>query len=211
MRFVLRNPLEDGRIEGMSSEQADRRPNDVNKLLAQAGDGDPDAWERLLPLVDAELRRLAEEQMQDEQSWNRLGVSGLVNQAFLGLGDEARADWQSREQFYSAAARAMRRILIDYARRRSSEQRASDRTYAAVTEKRIGFDSPLDELIALDEALQRLHEFDRRMQRLVEYRFFCGLKEEEAAELLGLTVPMLQREWVKARAWLYRELYSDKQ
>lgn len=195
----------------MPSERSDRSGiSDVNELLVRAGEGDRDAWDRLLPLVDAELRRLAERQMQDQQTWNKLGVSGLVSEAFGKLGDRVRGDSHSREQFYWAAARAMRRILIDYARRRSSEQQALDRTHTAATGRRIGFHSPLEELIALDEVLSQIGRIDERMQRLVEYRFFCGLSEEEAAELLGITVPALRREWVRARAWLYRELYSEE-
>ncbi|MCP5111873.1 MAG: RNA polymerase subunit sigma-70 [bacterium] len=192
----------------MSSERANQQPTtEVPELLVQAGQGDQDAWERLLPLVDAELRRLAERQMQDKQTWNKLGVSGLVNAAFGKLADQVRGDSQSRQQFYSAAARAMRRILIDYARRRSSEQPAADRTHTAATEKGVGFDSPLDELIALDDALSRMGQVDARIERLVEYRFFCGLSEEETAELLSIPLPTLKREWVRARAWLYRDLY----
>jgi RNA polymerase sigma factor (TIGR02999 family) len=182
---------------------------DVTALLGQARAGDRAALDRLLPAVYHELRRVAQRQLRHERPGHTLGVSGLVNEVYLKLADQAQPDWQSREHFYAVAARAMRQILIDYARRRQAGKRGADWQRTSMEDKQLGFDSPLEELLAVDQALERLGQMDERLRRLVEYRFFCGLTEQETAGLLGVTVRTVQREWTKARAWLYRELYTN--
>jgi RNA polymerase sigma factor (TIGR02999 family) len=176
-------------------------------LLGQAGAGDRQAFDRLLPVIYQELRRVAARQLRRERPGHTLGVSGLVNEAYLKLLDQLQVDWQSREHFYSVAARAMRQILIDYARKRQAGKRGGEWSRTSIENKQLGFDSPLEELLAVEEALERLDKIDARLRRLVEYRFYCGLTEEETAELLKVTVRTVQRDWVKARAWLYKELY----
>ncbi|MCW5978846.1 MAG: sigma-70 family RNA polymerase sigma factor [Bryobacteraceae bacterium] len=180
----------------------------ITTLLAQAGDGDRDALDRLFPLVYGELRRVAAHQIRRERPWHTLGVSGLVNETYLKLVDQPKVDWRGREHFFAIAARAMRQILIDYARRRSAEKREGERKRTTFEGKQIGLDASLEDLLALDKALDRLDGMDSRMRHLVEYRYFLGLTEQETAELLGVTLRTVQREWVKARAWLNSELYA---
>jgi len=182
----------------------------VTRLLVKAGAGDQDALNQLVPLVYDELRRVAERQLRRERQGHTLGASGLVNEAYLKLVDQLKVDWQSRQHFYAVAARAMRQILIDYARRRKAGKRGAGWDRTSIGTKQLGLDSPLEELLALDEALERMGELDDRMRQVVEYRFFCGLTEKETAELLGVNLRTIQRDWLKARAWLYRELYEKQ-
>lgn len=182
---------------------------DVTRLLVRAREGNREAMEELLPLVYAELRRVAGRQLRNERRDHTLGASGLINEAYLKLADQLQVDWQSREHFFAISARAMRQILIDYARKRNAEKRGGDWDRTSLENKGLPFDAPVADLLALDQALERLSAVDERLRRIVEYRFFRGLTEEETAELLGVTVRTVQREWVKARAWLYKELYSD--
>ena len=182
---------------------------DVTRLLVRAREGNPEAMEELLPLVYAELRRVARRQPRNERGDHTLGASGLINEAYLKLAGQLQVDWQSREHFFAIAARAMRQVLIDYARKRNAEKRGGDWNRTSLDNKGLPFDAPVADLLALDQALERLSAVDERLRRIVEYRFFRGLTEKETAELLGVTVRTVQREWVKARAWLYKELYSD--
>jgi RNA polymerase sigma factor (TIGR02999 family) len=193
-------------VEGPDPKDA----GNVTRLLVKAGGGDAGALNELVPLVYDELRRVAERQIRRERQGHTLGASGLVNEAYLKLVDQIRVDWQSRQHFYSVAARAMRQILIDYARRRKAEKRGAGWDRTSIEQKQIGLDSPLEELLALDEALERMGEMDERMRQVVEYRYFCGLTEKETAELLGVNLRTIQRDWLKARAWLYRELYEKQ-
>lgn len=181
--------------------------SEVTELLVQFRAGDRDALDRLFPVIYQELRRVAQRQMRRERPDHTLGVSGLVHEAYLKLVDQAQVDWQSREHFYGVAARAMRQILIDYARRRRAGKRGGEWDRTSIAEKELAFDAPLEELLAVEEALERLDQVDPRLRKLVEFRYFCGLTEEETAQVLGVTVRTVQRDWVKARAWLYRELY----
>lgn len=189
-------------------EQPGPPAGDVTRLLVRAREGSREAVEELLPLVYAELRRVAGRQLRNERGDHTLGASGLINEAYLKLADQLQVDWQSREHFYAIAARAMRQVLIDYARKRNAEKRGGDWDRTSLDNKGLGFDAPLADLLALDQALDRLSGIDERLRRIVEYRFFCGLTEKESAELLGVTVRTVQRDWMKARAWLYKELYS---
>ena len=189
-------------------EQPGPPAGDVTRLLVRAREGSREAVEELLPLVYAELRRVAGRQLRNERGDHTLGASGLINEAYLKLADQLQVDWQSREHFYAIAARAMRQVLIDYARKRNAKKRGGDWDRTSLDNKGLGFDAPLADLLALDQALDRLSGIDERLRRIVEYRFFCGLTEKETAELLGVTVRTVQRDWMKARAWLYKELYS---
>jgi RNA polymerase sigma factor (TIGR02999 family) len=193
-------------VEGPDPKDA----GNVTRLLVKAGGGDAGALNELVPLVYDELRRVAERQIRRERQGHTLGASGLVNEAYLKLVDQIRVDWQSRQHFYSVAARAMRQILIDYARRRKAEKRGAGWDRTSIGEKQIGLNSPLEELLALDEALDRMGAMDERMRQVVEYRYFCGLTEKETSELLGVNLRTIQRDWLKARAWLYRELYEKQ-
>ena len=187
-----------------------RGGGDVTQLLVMARDGDREAMDRLLPLVYTELRRVAERQLRGERREHTLGASGLIHEAYLKLVDQMQVDWQSREHFFAISARAMRQVLIDYARMKNAEKRGGDWNRTSLDGKGVSPDQRLEELLALDQALERLRRIDDRLRRIVEYRFCCGLTEQETAELMGVTPRTVQREWVKARAWLYKELYSEQ-
>lgn len=180
-------------------------PGDVTRLLASARSGDADALERLLPLVYEELRRLARRQIGREYGAVTLSPTDLVHEAYLKLAG-GRLDADDRAHFLGIAARAMRQVLIDQARRRRSQKRGDGAVPVTLSEAR---DASLtldpDELIALDAALD---ELDPRQRAIVEYRFFGGLEEREIAVLLDVSDRTVRREWVKARAWLYRRLYD---
>jgi len=182
---------------------------DVTRLLRAAGGGEKAALEDLLPLIYGELRRVAQRQIRRERPGHSLGASGLVNEAYLKLVDQAEVDWKCREHFFAVAARAMRQVLVDYARKRNAEKRGGEWDRTSLDGKGIGFHTPPEDLLALDQALDRLDRISARMRQVVEYRFYCGLTEEETAELLGVTKRTIQREWAKARAWLYNELYRE--
>lgn len=181
----------------------------VTRLLREAGTGDDSAFDRLLPLVYDELRRLAQSQMRRERSGHTLNTTGLVHEAYLRLVDQTQVEWKNRNQFFGIAARAMRQILVDYARRKGAQKRGGEWQRTTLGDVEASSETSPEELIALDDALKKLAEADERLCRIVEYRFFGGMTEEEIAGLLDVTVRTVQREWSKARAWLYKDLYSN--
>ena len=191
-------------------EETAKRAGEVTQILIQARQGDRQVLDQLLPLLYGELRRLARRQLAGERVGHTLGVSGLVNEAYLKLVDQVKVDWQGRQHFYAVAARAMRQVLVDYARRRNAEKRAGERNRTSIGDKQLGLDSTIEELLALDQALEHIDQIDKRLRQVVEYRYFCGLSTEETAELMGVTPRTVQRDWLKARALLYRELYPNR-
>jgi RNA polymerase sigma factor (TIGR02999 family) len=170
--------------------------------------------DRLAPLVYEQLKRLARRHLRAEPIGHTLSTTGLVHEAYLKLVDQTRAEWQDRGHFFAVASGAMRRILVDHARRyRAARRGAGDNGEPARPVSLDATDIPIDEradsLIALDEALERLGRFDERQARVVECRFFGGLTEEETAATLGISQRTVAREWVTARGWLYQELRRD--
>ena len=182
---------------------------DVTQLLRRLQGGDGGAFDELFPLVYDELRRIAQRQLRRERPDHTLFATALVNEAYLKMADQREASWQDRSHFLGVAARAMRQVLVDYARRRRADKRGGDWIRTTLTNRGLGFRTSLEELIELDQALERLDQVDERLCKVVEYRFFGGLTEEETAELLGVTSRTVRRDWIKARAWLYRELYPE--
>jgi len=180
---------------------------DVTRLLDQVRTGNQQAANQLVPLVYAELRRMAGAYMQHERPGHTLQATALVDEAYMRLIGGEPVDWQNRAHFFGLAARTMRQILMDYARRHRAGKRggAAARKVDIDAELLIGRDS-LDDVIAIDEALDRLAQIDERQSRIIELRFFGGLSEEEAAEVMGLSPTTLKREWRSAKAWLHREL-----
>jgi len=178
---------------------------EVTALLRDWSGGDQRALERLLPLVYGELRKLAASYMRRERSDHTLQPTALVHEAYLRLVDQRAVDWRNRAHFFGIAARMMRRILVDHARRRQ----AAKRDGAAY---RISGSADSDEaerdpdLLALDVALDGLEALDPRQARIIELRFFGGLTVEETAEVAGISTATVKREWQTARAWLAREL-----
>lgn len=188
-------------------ESGERGVGDITQLLVRARQGDRDALDSVLPIVYAELRKLARRQLQGERVDHTLGVSGLVHEVYVKLTDQGQIDWQGRRHFYAIAGRAMRQILVDYARKRNAQKRGAGYSHTTVENKELGIKAPIENILGLEQALKRLDTIDGRMRQIVEYRFFCGLTEQEVAELLDVSVRSVQRDWVKARAWLYSELY----
>jgi len=177
----------------------------VTDLLLQIRGGDPQAMDRLFPLVYEELRRMAHAQLRRERPGHTLGTTGLVHETYVRLVDQTRVEWRDRGHFFVAAAWAMRRILVDYARRNRTARRGGGSVRLTLNE-----DLPAAErgemLLALDEALDRLAALDRRLSQVVECRYFGGLTEQETADALGVTRRTIQRDWAKARGWLYLEM-----
>lgn len=181
---------------------------DITRLLEQLK-GDSAAVDSILPLVYQELREMAHRQMAGERAGHTLNTTALVHEAYLNLVKTDKMSWANRAHFFSMAAVAMRRILIDYARRRRAEKRGGGEALATFDEENIVREARADELIDLDEALQRLEVLDERQSLVVTYKFFGGLKHEEIAEVLSVSVPTVHRDWRLARAWLSRELKRD--
>jgi RNA polymerase sigma factor (TIGR02999 family) len=184
---------------------------DVTQLLSQIESGDPAAAEQLLPLVYDELRKLASRRLAREKPGQTLQATALVHEAYLRLlgpdGDGQR--WNSRAHFFAAAAEAMRRILIDAARSKTSLKRGGNVERVPLSDHPAGFDSNQIDLLALDEALQKLEAEHPDKAQLVKLRYFAGCSLDETAELLGISRATAQRHWTYARAWLFGQLNTN--
>jgi len=182
-------------------------------MLQRMEQGDPQAADRLLPLVYDELRKLASAKMARESDGQTLQPTALVHEAWLRLGGDKQPDWQSRAQFFASAAEAMRRILIERARRRRAQRHGGGLQRVDVDDPALGIAAPGtdDELLAVHETLERLAHHDARKAELVKLRYFTGLTIEQAAEVLGVAVPTAKRDWTYARAWLFREISRNRQ
>jgi len=181
-------------------------PGDVTRLLGAARAGDPDALERLVPLVYEELRLLAGRQLRRERVPRTMDPTALVHEAYVKLAAGGAVRASDRSHFLAIAARAMRQVLVDQARRRMAVKRGDGWARTTLRDGDHVMSARAEEMVALDEALAAL---DPRQRQVVECRFFAGLEEEEIAEVLGVSVRTVRRDWVKARAWLYRSLYPD--
>ncbi len=181
--------------------------SDVTQILSQIESGDPEAAEKLLPLVYDELRKLAAAQMAAEQPGQTLQATALVHEAYLRLVDvEHGQHWDSRGHFFAAAAEAMRRILIVQARRKASLKAGGQHERQELTEIASPVQSSKLDLIALDEALNGLALHDPRAESLVKLRFFAGLTMSQAAEILGISLATAESDWVYAKTWLQRQM-----
>jgi len=179
-------------------------PQDVTVLLEQMRQGSQDALQKLLPLVYGELRRLAGRYMRDERPNHTLQPTALVHEAFLRLAGQDRARWQNRGQFMAVCGQLMRRILVDYARRRSRAKRNGTGALPGVAAD-YGIRNP-EEILAVDLTLERLERIDLQQAKLVELRYFAGLSAEETAEAMGLSLRTVERQWTAAKAWLRAQL-----
>ncbi len=184
----------------------DRTDSDVTRLLAALANGEPQAMDHLLPVIYDELKRLAASQLRRERDAHTLGATALVHEAFLKLVDQRAVDWRGRSHFFGIAAQAMRRILVDHARRRTAGKRSRDQQVTLDEAAPIAADADSDEILGVHEALERLALLDERQAKLVEMRYFAGFTLDEAAELLGISPATAYRDWAVARAWLQREL-----
>lgn len=185
---------------------SDSSSHEVTKLLLAWGNGDEAALDCLVPYVEAELHRLAQLYLSRERGNHTLQPTALVNEAFVQLIEGERVQWQNRAHFFGVTARLMRRILVEHARRRQQDKRGGDWLRVSLTEAERAGDTHSASLLALDEAPASLEKFDPRKSRIVELKFFGGLREEEVAEVLGLALRTVQRDWNLARAWLFNAL-----
>ena len=181
-------------------------PADLTRLLREAAEEGRDPSAAVLPLVYAELRRMAARRMAGERSDHTLGATALVHEVFLRLSGDPEPGWESRAHFYTAAAEAMRRILVEHARRRQRVKRGGGRARVALELDELAEDRDSGEILAIDGALRRLRVVDARAASVVELRFFAGLGVEDTARALQLSPRTVMREWSYARAWLYRAL-----
>ncbi len=183
-----------------------RSPQDITKLLQDWSDGDKAALDRLMPLVDHELRRMAHQYMRHEKPGHMLQTSALVNEAYLKLIDQKEVHWENRAHFFGIAAQLMRRILVDYARKQHNRKRGGDARRVSLSEAMFASRDQAANVMALDDALKTLAKLDSRQSQIVELRFFGGLSIEETAEVLKISAGTVMREWTFARAWLKQEM-----
>ncbi len=181
-------------------------PQDVTQLLEDWSHGDQGALDRLMPLVHHELKRLAHRHLARERAGHTLQTTALVNEAYLRLVDQRQVHWQNRTHFTAIAAQLMRRILIDYARKRGYAKRGGGAQHVALDEVAVLSPERATDLIDLDEALDKLAAIDPQACRVVELRYFGGLTIEETAEALSLSVDKVKGEWNTAKAWLYKQM-----
>ena len=182
----------------------------VTQLLRAWGDGDEGALARLMPLVETELRRLARGYMGRERREHTLQTTALVNEAFIRLTDARQVRWQDRAHFLGISARLMRRVLVDYARRRGFHKRGGGAERVTLHEELMASPVPSVDVVALDRALEALEQSDPRKSRIVELRFFGGLSVEETAEVLHVSADTVKRDWRLAKLWLLRELEGER-
>ena len=183
--------------------------HEVTQLLLDWSDGDQAAFDALMPLVYDELRQMAHRYMSRERPGHTLQTTALVSEAYLRLVDQKRVHWQNRAHFFAVAAQAMRRILIDYARKQRYAKRGGGAPKISLEEAAVMSQERAADLVALDQALITMASLDPQQSRVVELRFFGGLTIEETAEVLRLSVDMVKREWATAKAWLSREMSNS--
>jgi len=179
---------------------------EVTRLLSDLSAGNREVVDALMPLVYDELREMAHRQMRGEREGHTLNTTALVHEAYLNLTKNEDLDWVDRAHFLSMAAIAMRRILIDYARKRLTEKRGGGAVVATFDEEKHVREARAEDLLELDEALTRLEAQDERQAKVVTYKFFGGLNYQEIAAVLGMSETTVHRDWRMARVWLSREM-----
>ena len=183
-------------------------PHDVTRLLDECAAGDAAAFERLIELVYEDLRRIAHRRLQSERSGHTLDTTALVHEAYLKLVPQSTTSWGDRAHFFAVASRVIRHVLIDYARRRTAEKRSGG-IRIPLREDTAGVGPRDVDLLALERALARLASRDARMEQIVECRFFGGMTVEETAKALGISTSTVDRDWARARTYLFRDLADE--
>jgi RNA polymerase sigma factor (TIGR02999 family) len=183
---------------------------DVTQLLQQWSSGQKNALDKLMPVVYAELRKLARSYLRNERPDHTLQTTALVNEAYIRLIDQQNVNWQNRAHFFGIAAQAMRRILVDHARKKQAAKRGRGERKESFDEAKGTPDKKDVDLVALDDCLVSLEQTDERQCRIVELKYFVGLSVEETAEVLEISPATVKREWAMAKAWLRRELQRSK-
>lgn len=185
---------------------AESRTDDITQLLRRHQAGDRGAFDCLVGLVYEHLRRTARRQVARGWASRTLDTTALVHEAYLQLAGETKVEWQDRQHFFAIAARAMRRILVDHARYRGALKRGGARPPVDIDRVAASTSDKLELVLMIDEAVTNLEAFNERLARVVECRYFAGLSEEETAAALGTSLRTVQRDWMRARAWLLEEL-----
>jgi RNA polymerase sigma factor (TIGR02999 family) len=189
----------------MAGDLEETSQDRIARLLNDWANGDPAAREELVPLVYEELRRLAHQYMRGERSGHTLQTTAVVNEVYLRLTGIDAVQWRDRVHFFAMAATLMRRILVEYARRRGRKKRGAGVAVTSIHDNAVTPEPAVD-VVALNEALERLAAVDPQQARVVELRFFAGLSIEETADALGISAATVKREWATAKLWLYHEL-----
>src|SRR5215207_9546010 len=184
-----------------------QEPQEITQMLLELTDGNEEVVNQILPHIYDELRRLASSYLRRERSNHTLQPTALVHEAYMKLIDQKQVQWQNRAHFFGIAAQVMRRILMDHARKHSAGKRGGEAEKLPLEEEIliVSHDKSAD-LIALDDALESLAKFDEQKARIVELRYFGGLSIEETAEVIGVSVPTINRQWRMAKAWLYSQI-----
>jgi RNA polymerase sigma-70 factor, ECF subfamily len=193
----------------LTNQMISSSQQNVTELLNEWQQGDPEALDKLTPIVYDELRRMAHRYVRHEQNGNTLQTTELVNEAYMRLLGNKNYDWQSRSHFFGVIAQVMRHILIDHARRRHFAKHGGGVRQVSLEHAALMTQQRAAELVALDDALAELSQFDSRKSRVVELRYFGGLSLEEAAQVLEVSLMTVRRDWRAAKAWLYRRLNSE--
>ena len=195
--------------DGEEQNNPGRRPG-VTQLLADHVAGDPEAMERLMPLVYEELKRLARHQLRGERAGHTLDTTSIVHEAFLQLADGPPGEWRNRAHFYAVASRVMRHVLVDHARRRNAAKRGGGALHVTLGRGRASRPDDTLGILALDQALGELGAMDPRLEQVVECRYFAGMSVAETAEALEVSVRTVERDWTRAKAYLLRALEADE-
>lgn len=186
-------------------------PSEITQMLIELTDGNQEVVNRILPHIYDELRRLAGSYLRRERSDHTLQPTALVHEAYMKLIDQRQVRWQNRAHFFGIAAQVMRRILMDHARKHIAEKRGGDAEKLPLEEEILIVSHERSaELVALDDALHGLAEMDEQKARIVELRYFGGLSIEETAEVMGVSVPTINRQWRTAKAWLYSQITGEQ-
>jgi RNA polymerase sigma factor (TIGR02999 family) len=184
----------------------EKMQGEVTRLLGECAEGDRAAFDRLIPLVYEDLRGIAHRRLRSEREGHTLSTTALVHEAYLHLVDQATATWQDRAHFFAVAGRMIRHVLTDYARRRLAQKRGGDAIHVPLREDLVGTASATVDLLTLDDALAALAQHDSRLERVVECRFFGGMEVRDTAEALGVSERTVERDWARAKAYLYKAL-----
>ena len=183
-----------------------KNSQNITLLLNQISDGNSLAINQILPLVYNELRKISSKYLRDEYRQHTLQTTELVHEAYIKLIGSNNLSWESRSHFYGIAAKSMRQILVDYARKRKSQKRGEGKTELTLDEANFVIGESEDQLLSLNDALDKLETLEERSSKIVELRFFSGLSIEETAKVLNISVATVKRDWKFAKAWLYREI-----
>ncbi|MDX1644486.1 MAG: ECF-type sigma factor [Thermoanaerobaculia bacterium] len=186
------------------SDTADQ--GQITELLIAHREGDPDAFEQLVPLVYEDLRKIAHRQLARHRRQDTLNTTALVHEAYLKLVDQTRIEVEDRDHFFAIAARAMRQIIIDFARKRTAAKRGGGKRPLSLDSVELSIAEQAEMLVAIDQALHKLSTLNERLIRVFECRYFAGLSEEETARALAVSVRTVQRDWMKGKALLRQEL-----